>query len=135
MAATLELYSFGTYSKRHAAGWLTYRNPAALNNILGIYPEGYIPRIHVYDEDFQVAGGLRGKIGGGIHVDLSTSYAQDEVKYAQTTSLNPSMGPASPDPFLSRQDPLRRMDQQSRLQQGARYRPRRAAVGRGRRRI
>ncbi len=95
----MELYSFGTYSKRHAAGWLTYRNPAALNNILEIYPEGYIPRIHVYDEDFQVAGGMRGEIGGGIHVDLSTSYAQDEVKYAQTTSLNPSMGPASPTHF------------------------------------
>ncbi|NWK95540.1 TonB-dependent receptor [Sphingobium lactosutens] len=95
----LELYSFGTYSKRHAAGWLTYRNPAALNNIYEIYPEGYIPRIHVYDEDFQVAGGLRGEIGGGVKFDLSTSYAQDEVKYSQTTSLNPSMGTASPTRF------------------------------------
>ncbi|MDO7835067.1 TonB-dependent receptor [Sphingobium sp. HBC34] len=96
---SLELYSFGTYSKRHAAGWLTYRNPAALNNIIEIYPEGYIPRIHVYDEDFQVAGGLRGEIGGGVQFDLSTSYAQDEVKYSQTTSLNPSLGTASPTHF------------------------------------
>ena len=95
----LELYSFGTYSKRHAAGWLTYRNPAALNNIYAIYPEGYIPRIHVYDEDFQVAAGLRGELGGGVNFDLSTSYAQDEVKYSQTTSLNPSMGTASPTHF------------------------------------
>ena len=96
---SLELYSFGTYSKRHAAGWLTYRTPAALNNIIEIYPEGYIPRIHVYDEDFQFAGGLRGEIGGGVHLDLSTSYAQDEVKYSQTTSLNPSLGTASPTHF------------------------------------
>ncbi|MEC3910824.1 TonB-dependent receptor [Sphingobium sp. CR2-8] len=94
-----ELYSFGTYSKRHAAGWLTYRNPAALNNIYEIYSEGYIPRIHVYDEDFQVAAGLRGDIGSGIRADLSTSYAQNEVKYAQTTSLNPSLGTASPTHF------------------------------------
>lgn len=96
---SLELYSFGTYSKRHAAGWLTYRTPAALNNIIEIYPEGYIPRIHVYDEDFQTAAGLRGEIGGGVHFDLSTSYAQDEVKYSQTTSLNPSLGTASPTHF------------------------------------
>jgi iron complex outermembrane receptor protein len=96
---SLEAYSFGTYSKRHAAGWLTYRNPAAVNNIYEIYPEGYIPRIHVYDEDFQVAAGLRGEVGGGVHIDLSTTYGQDEVKYAQTTSLNPSLGTASPTNF------------------------------------
>ncbi|MFC3440990.1 TonB-dependent receptor plug domain-containing protein [Sphingobium rhizovicinum] len=96
---SLELYSFGTYSKRHAAGWLTYRTPAALNNIIGIYPEGYTPRIHVYDEDFQVAAGLRGDAGGGVHLDLSTTYAQDAVKFAQTTSLNPSLGTASPTHF------------------------------------
>ncbi|WP_298401664.1 TonB-dependent receptor [Sphingobium sp.] len=95
----LELYSFGTYSKRHAAGWLTYRTPAALNNIIEIYPEGYIPRIHVYDEDFQVAAGLRGDLGSGLYADLSTSYAQDAVDYSQTTSLNPSLGTSSPTHF------------------------------------
>lgn len=95
-AGGLELYSFGTYSKRHAAGWLTYRLPSATNNILSIYPEGYIPRIHVRDEDFQVAAGLRGEIGGDVRFDLSSSYAQDDVGYSQTTTLNPSMGPASP---------------------------------------
>lgn len=99
VGADLEVYSFGTYSKRHAAGWLTYRTPAALNNIIEIYPEGYIPRIHVYDEDFQIAAGLRGDLGSGVNFDLSTTYAQDEVKYSQTTSLNPSMGTASPTRF------------------------------------
>ena len=96
---SLEAYSFGTYSKRHAAGWLTYRTPAALNNIIDIYPEGYIPRIHVYDEDFQYALGLRGEIGGGVRFDISSTYSQNEVKYKQTTSLNPSLGTASPTNF------------------------------------
>lgn len=99
LGADLEVYSFGTYSKRHAAGWLTYRTPAALNNIIEIYPEGYIPRIHVYDEDFQIAAGVRGDLGSGVNFDLSTTYAQDEVKYSQTTSLNPSLGTASPTHF------------------------------------
>ena len=99
IGGSVEAYSFGTYSKRHAAGWLTYRTPAALNNIIEIYPEGYIPRIHVYDEDFQYALGVRGEIGGGVHFDLSSTYSQNEVKYKQTTSLNPSMGTASPTNF------------------------------------
>lgn len=91
-----ELYSFGTASKRHAAGWLTYRLPAANNNIYTTYPEGYIPRIHVRDEDYQVALGLRGEIGSGVNFDLSSSYARDKVGYSQTTTLNPSLGTASP---------------------------------------
>ena len=96
---TAELYSFGTYSKRHAAGWLTYRLPSATNNVLAVYPEGYIPRINVYDEDFQVAAGIRGDGPAGIHYDLSTSYSEDEVRYIHTTSLNASLGPASPTRF------------------------------------
>ncbi len=93
---SLEFYSFGTYSRRHAAGWLTYRLPSASNNIYSIYPEGYIPRIHVRDRDYQFAAGVRGEVGGGLNFDLSTSYAQDEVDYSQTTTLNPSLGPDSP---------------------------------------
>jgi iron complex outermembrane receptor protein len=93
---SVEVYSFGTYSKRHAQGWLTYRLPAATNNIISIYPEGYIPKIHVRDEDYQVALGVRGELGGGVHFDLSSSYSEDQVGYSQTTTLNPSMGPASP---------------------------------------
>jgi iron complex outermembrane receptor protein len=95
----VELYSFGTFSKRHAAGWLTFRQPSATNNIYEVYPEGYIPRIHVRDTDFQVAGGIRGDGPAGIHFDLSTTYSENEVKYEHTTSLNASMGPASPTTF------------------------------------
>lgn len=96
---SVELYSFGTFSKRHTAGWLTYRLPTASNSNISIYPEGYMPRIHLRDEDFQVATGLRGEVGDDIHYDLSTSYAQDDVEYSQTTSYNPSLGDASPTNF------------------------------------
>ncbi|MET0372490.1 MAG: TonB-dependent receptor [Sphingobium sp.] len=96
---SIEIYGFGTASKRHAAGWLTYRLPTASNNNINLYPEGYIPRIHVYDEDFQFAAGVRGDIGGGVHFDLSSSYAQDEVKYTQTTSYNQTLGALSPTHF------------------------------------
>ncbi|CAN5457211.1 TonB-dependent receptor [soil metagenome] len=94
-----ELYSFGTFSKRRAAGWLTYRNPAAVNNIYEIFPEGYIPRIIVKDQDYQLAAGIRGDGPAEIHYDLSTTYSEDQVKYQHNPSLNPSLGTASPTDF------------------------------------
>lgn len=96
---SVELYSFGTASKRHADSWLTFRNPNAVNNIPEIYPEGYIPHLHVHDKDFQVAGGLRGDGPAGVHFDLSTTYAENKVDYDESTALNASMGPASPTGF------------------------------------
>lgn len=96
-AATI--YSFGTASKRHADSWLTYRNPNANNNIPAIYPDGYVPRLHVYDKDYQAVGGVRGDGPADIHYDLSTSYARDRVKYREATALNASLGPNSPTSF------------------------------------
>ncbi|CAN5408548.1 TonB-dependent receptor [soil metagenome] len=94
----VELYSFGTFSERHAAGWLTYRLPSAINNIPEIYPEGYIPRILVDDEDYQFAAGARGEVAG-MHYDLSSTYSSDNVNYNHSPSLNASLGPASPTSF------------------------------------
>jgi iron complex outermembrane receptor protein len=95
----VELYSFGTYSSRHADSWLTFRNPNAANNIIQVYPDGYVPRLHIRDEDFQVAGGLRGTGPAEIGFDLSTTYSENKVDYDETTALNASLGPASPTTF------------------------------------
>lgn len=95
----LELYSFGTFSKRHTDAWLTYRVPQAVNNIVEIYPEGYSPHLHVHDLDYQVAGGLRGDVALGFHMDLSTTYASDRASYVETTALNASLGPTGPTTF------------------------------------
>jgi iron complex outermembrane receptor protein len=95
----LELYSFGTFSKRHTDAWLTYRVPMATNNIIEAYPEGYSPHLHVHDLDYQIAAGLRGDVPMGFHMDLSTTYASDRAKYVETTALNASLGLNSPTTF------------------------------------
>ena len=95
----IEAYVFGTGSKREADAFLTFRNPNATNNIPQIYPNGYIPHLHVHDEDYQVSGGLRGEGPLGVHFDLSTSYGYNKVRYVETTALNASLGPASPSTF------------------------------------
>lgn len=94
-----ELYSFSTASIRNADSWLTFRNPNAANNIIQVYPEGYIPRLHVDDRDYQLAVGIRGDGPAEIHYDLSTTYSRNNVEYRETTALNASLGPASPTSF------------------------------------
>lgn len=94
-----EFYSTGTASSRHADAWLTFRNPNASNNIIDVHPEGYIPRLNVYDRDYQIVGGIRGDGLAGFHYDLSTSYALNRVSYRENTALNASLGPASPTSF------------------------------------
>ncbi len=96
----VELYSFGTWSKRHTDAWLTYRVPQAINNIVEIFPEGYSPHLHVRDRDYQAAGGVRGDGPLGFHFDLSTTYASDRADYVETTALNVSLGPTGPTTFF-----------------------------------
>jgi len=95
----VKAYGFGSYSTRHADSWLTFRNPASSNTILAIFPDGYIPRLHLRDDDYQVGWGLKGPLVAGVDFDLSTSYARDRVRFDETTALNASLGPASPTSF------------------------------------
>lgn len=95
-----EFYLFGTASHRHSDAWLTYRYPDAPNNIPDLYPGGFSPRLHIYDQDFQASGGLRGDLSDSFHFDLGTSYARDRARYRETSALNASLGPASPTNML-----------------------------------
>ena len=94
----IDLYSFGTFSSRDTAAWLTFRNPNASNNITAVYPDGYTPRLFLKDRDFQVTGGAKGLDVLGFDWDLSSSFSRDDVDYYEN-SLNASLGPASPTYF------------------------------------
>lgn len=99
ISPTVELYALGTASTREADAYLTFRNPNSINNIPAIYADGYIPHLHVYDNDYQIGGGVRGEGPLGVHFDLSSSYGYNRVRYVETTALNASLGPASPTTF------------------------------------
>jgi len=91
-----ELYLFGSASRRHSDAWLTYRFPDASNNMPELFPNGYSPHLHIYDEDFQVSGGVRGDLSDTFHYDLSSSFSRNWVKYRESSVINASLGPASP---------------------------------------
>jgi iron complex outermembrane receptor protein len=90
-----ELYAFGTYSERKSRAWLTPRLPANAANIVAVYPDGYSPKIRLYDRDDQHAFGVKGPAPLGFKYDLSTTFSHDTVDY-DGDSLNASLGPASP---------------------------------------
>ncbi len=96
VSEAVELYLFGTASRRHSDAWLTYRFPDAPNNIAELFPNGYSPHLHIYDEDLQVSGGLRGDLSDTLHYDLSSSFSRNWVKYRESSVINASLGPASP---------------------------------------
>jgi iron complex outermembrane receptor protein len=93
------LYSVDTASYRQADGYLTYRVPGANTNYTDLFPGGYSPHLVLTDYDYQVSAGLRGKGPGGVKYDLSTTWSDDRVDYAEKTSLNASLGPTGPTQF------------------------------------
>jgi iron complex outermembrane receptor protein len=95
----ITFYSFTTGAIRDSDSWLTYRNPNASNNNVAVYPDGYVPKLLLRDIDYQAAVGVKGTDFYGINWDFSSTFGRDEVGYSETTSLNASLGPASPTDF------------------------------------
>jgi len=80
LANGLALYSFGTYGHRDGD---TYQNirPAdtLLNNTTGlpVFPNGFIPRETIAEDDYGLTAGIKGKNLAGWNWDLSTTYGGD----------------------------------------------------------
>src|SRR5258708_32676634 len=82
----VELYGFGTYAHRNAQAYQNYRPPSVLP---AIYPNGFVPRETVNENDFSVTTGIKGQNLFGWSWDLSTTYGGDHDvlgmgKYAHT---------------------------------------------------
>ena len=94
----VQLYTFGTYSQRRSDLWYSYRYPKDVNNVIGIYPDGYRPHVMINEEDFEVAGGLKGELAGWTW-DLSTTYGSNRARQSSTGTVNPTLGLNSPTDF------------------------------------
>ncbi|AOX20849.1 TonB-dependent receptor plug domain-containing protein [Kozakia baliensis] len=95
----VEFYSFATYAHRTAyePGW--YRPSNSSQNILSVYPEGYLPIISTEDQDFQFTSGFRGKDFFGWKWDASVNFGRDQTTPGLSNSINVSLGPNSPHNF------------------------------------
>ena len=63
------------------------------------YPGGYTPRFYGTTQEFFGTVGYKGTTGAGLHYDVSGSTAQNSLAEALKSSINPSLGPLSPENF------------------------------------
>ena len=93
-----KLYSFGTYSHRNIKDGRGQFNANNINSLPQIYPDGFLAKRRIWEDDFQATLGLQTRVLG-LDVDLSSSYGRDHVKLGAEDTLNPSLGPTSKTSF------------------------------------
>ncbi len=100
----VELYSFGTYSRRNSSAYENLRVPDRViaSPVLGVRgtlttpgelifdPNGFSPREGVKEDDYGATAGLRGEAGGFTY-DLSATYGSDRNLIYTLDSANASL--------------------------------------------
>ncbi len=60
-------------------------------------PGGFVPRFGGNNEDFSIAGGIRGTINDGLRYDVSVSHGSNETEFFINNTVNASLGPIDPE--------------------------------------
>jgi iron complex outermembrane receptor protein len=99
-----ELYSFATWSYRHAESFENFRNPnyagaystglqpgAPFQNLTAavLYPNGFQPLEALNEDDYSFTAGIKGDVWQDLHWDLSTTVGGDIDNLSTLASLNP----------------------------------------------
>lgn len=93
-----EAYAFGGYQHRTSDAAATARAFNNANNILSVYPNGFLPIIASTIDDYNIYGGIKGE-AAGFDWDISAGYGRNELDYRVENSINASLGAASPTSF------------------------------------
>ena len=97
----VQLYGFGTYSKRIASAYENLRVPTRVSRTAagvttyfdpdGDYPvNGFSPREKIREDDYAATGGVKGDMSG-FHYDLSYTFGQDKNKIYTVDTANASL--------------------------------------------
>jgi iron complex outermembrane receptor protein len=101
---SVQLYGFGSYSKRIASAYENLRPPTrvvagpVLGTTAGLTtpgaliwaPNGFNPREKIREDDYSVTGGFKGD-AGGLHYDVSSTYGADKNQIYTVDSVNPDL--------------------------------------------
>lgn len=94
-----DLYGWYGYQHRDASSAATFRLPTdTQQNVLSVYPNGYLPLLTTDTEDNSAGLGLRGEIGG-FTADFNLVYGKNDIDFGVQNTINPSFGAASPTSF------------------------------------
>ncbi|MET0207649.1 MAG: TonB-dependent receptor, partial [Burkholderiaceae bacterium] len=95
--ADLEFVSFGTFGHRDAIGAVNFRDATSTQNLLEVYPDGFLPRYGIEENDFQVLAGVKGAIATDWDWSLDTSFSRNHSKIRLEDALSASFGNATPE--------------------------------------
>jgi iron complex outermembrane receptor protein len=98
----LQWYAFANYGERKTSAAATFRTFAAArnNNVLSIYPEGFLPLEDSKSTDSSLVTGLRGDLAGW-RWDASLNFGRNRFALDIDNSVNYSLGAASPTSFYA----------------------------------
>ncbi len=98
----LKFYSFSTASYMETTKVTGNYRPNEITSLAGDpntpYPDGIHAQRRNRTQDFQVAGGFKGLVGGWDY-DISSTWGEDDSTLNANNTLNPSLGPTSPTSF------------------------------------
>jgi len=90
-----DLYGWFGYQQRDGESAVFPRLRNNVNNVLSIYPNGFVPLIISDIDDLTLAAGTRGEIGDW-KADFSLVYGRNQLDYGVENSINGSIGATSP---------------------------------------
>lgn len=99
IAENTNLYTFGGYSRKDIAAFGFFRSAAVFSNsALGIFPDGYVPRLPGTSIDWSATAGVNSEVAGW-KLDFSVGYGDNHLDQNANTTVNASLGNASPTEF------------------------------------
>jgi len=93
-------YAFSAISNRDITSFAFFRAPRnPTQNILSIYPDGFLPEINNVSRDRSIVAGVRGETAGEFKWDVSFNHGYNNLEFFTRNTLNASLGPSSPTAF------------------------------------
>ncbi|MBA4808691.1 TonB-dependent receptor [Brevundimonas sp.] len=91
ISGTWEAYGFGGIQHKETESAATARAYNNANNVIGVYPNGFLPKIGTDIIDYNLYGGVKGE-AAGIQWDVSAGYGRNTIDYRVFDSINASYG-------------------------------------------
>lgn len=98
LANGMKLYGWSSYQLRETQSAGFFRRPQQDENILAIYPDGFLPLIAPRTQDFSMAGGATWALGDW-DLDSSLVYGKNKMHFTIENTLNRSIGANSKTEF------------------------------------
>ena len=102
LANGVQLYAFGGLSRRFGDAFGFWRRPRDANNVLAVYPNGYLPEEQPVVWDGSGVLGTKGQAAGWEY-EVSSGYGRNVFDMNVVNSINVSLGATSPRNFYAGQ--------------------------------